>query len=256
MDMSKVIWVDLRFIRDQASSYYCLSRDWEISYISDSNRIDREIRKAAPIFLCFEYDYPDISGLMSLQQARRLFPSLPIIMLTEQHSEVLAIWALRIRVWDYFVKPLQPKDLVTSATAILSQTTLAKDETAKPYQPANLWSTIPTGVRTRICKKTFPAQSFVETHYHEKIYEEKVAQLCGMNTSTFSRSFKKEQGMTFRDYLINYRISKARELLQKPYAVVTAIAYTVGFQDPSYFTRIFRRIVGMSPSRYHETNKI
>lgn len=258
MDTLKVLWVDLRLIREEVSFDRYLSKDCTISRIRDSGQVVHEIDERAPVLLCFEYDYPDISSLSILRQVRCLFPLIPIIMLTEQHSEALAIWALRMQVSDFFVKPLQPENLITSAETILKQVSLQKDTMAYPCQRPNISSNpIPAELRFRPCqkKRTYPAQSFMETHYHEKIYEEEVAQLCGMNVSTFSRSFKKEHGTTFRNYLINYRINKAKELLQNPNAMVTDIAYTVGFHDPSYFARTFRRFVGISPSRYHEDQK-
>ena len=260
MGTSRVFWVDLRFFRDQVSSCDCVSKNLAVSSINSTECLDLEIRKTAPKLICFEYDYPDTTSLSVLRRVRRLFPSMPIIMLTEQHSEALAIWALRVRVWDFFIKPLQAQDLVTSIATILIQENSSRDKTPQSSrQRLNLLSNpIPTELRAPPSQKlkTYPAQLFVDAHYHERIREEEVAQLCGMNASTFSRSFKKEHAKTFRDYLINFRISRARELLQNPNASVTDIAYIVGFQDPSYFTRIFRRIVGMSPSRYREVNKI
>lgn len=246
-----MIWVDLRSIRDQVSSSRNLSEEWEVSRISNSEAIDCEIREVPPILLFFEYDYPDISSLSALRQAKHSFPAIPIIMLTEQHSEALAVWALRIGVRDYLVKPLQPQELVTSVTTVLEERALPKDKTA---QQPSLSNPLPAEVRCRIGsrKKTYPAQAFVENRYHQKIYQEEVAQLCGMNTCTFSRNFKKEHMITFRGYLTKYRIRKAQELLRNPNARVTDIAYTVGFKDPSYFTRTFRRVVGTSPSQYHE----
>lgn len=260
MGTSKILWVDFRFSQNQVSYYHCLNKVWATFCIKKTEGLDLEMRKPTPKLICFEYDYPDTSGLSTLRQARYLFPSMPIIMLTEQHSEELAIWALRLQVWDYFIKPIKAKDLVTSATTILAQEAPTKNkipQSSRPY--LNIFPNhIPTEFRFRSDqgKRTYFAQAFVENHYHEKIYEEVVAQHCGMNASTFSRYFKKEHEMNFRDYLINYRIRKARKLLQKPNTTVADIAYTVGFNDPSYFTRTFRRIVGTSPSHYHEAHKI
>ena len=248
-----MLWVDLSSVRDQASPYCYLNDEWSVYRISNADKIDPEIRRTLPALLCFEYDYPDFSSLSALRQARCSFPSIPIIMLTEQHFEELAIWALRTRVWDYFVKPIQAKELVTSVATLLAEKAPSKNKT---IQQDKLSNPIPVEVRCRPWqkKKTDPAQFFVESHYHERVCEEEVAHLCGVSVSTFSRHFKKEHEMTFRDYLINYRINKASELLQTPNASVTDIAYTVGFHDPSYFTRTFRRIVGMSPSHYREVN--
>lgn len=256
MDISKALWVDLRFIEQQVSSSHYLNNDWAVSRISNADNLDREIRKTTPALLCFEFDYPDTTGLSALRQASCSFPSIPIIMVTEQHSEALAIWALRIRVWDYFIKPLQAKELMRSVATIQMQKAAATDKTTRRFKL--LSNPFPTDARFRANpnKKTHPAQLFVEDNYHRRIYEEELAELCSMNTSTFSRCFKKEHGMTFRNYLVDYRIRKARELLENPNASVSDVAYTVGFHDPSYFTRTFRRVVGASPSHYREGNKI
>lgn len=258
MDTSNAVWVDLRFFQDQASSHHCLSNGWSVCHTSNSTRLHQEIRKANPTLLCFEYDYPDASGLSALRQARHLFPSIPIIMITEQHSEALAVWALRIRVWDYFIKPLQPTDLAKSATKALNQDRVLTKNSSQAPQLNFLTNPIPQELRFRPKqkKKTNLALFFVESHYHENICEESVAKLCGLNISTFSRSFKREHKENFRDYLINFRINKSKELLQNPNASVADVAYTVGFHDPSYFTRTFRRIVGMSPSQYREVSII
>jgi len=258
MDTVKVLWIDLRLAKDEVGFDYYLSTDWVVTHLSDSDQVIRETRANMPQLLCFEYDYPDISSLAVLRQIRHLFPMIPIIMLTEQHSEALAIWALRIRVSDYFVKPLKPQTLVDSAKYILSQTSLQNHTMSQPDQQSKaLFNPIPMEVRFPPShkKRTQLAHTYIETHYHEKIYEEQLAQFCGMNVSTFSRCFKKEYGISFRKYLINYRISKAKELLKHPNALVVDIAYAVGFDDPSYFTRTFGRLVGTCPSRFHEEHK-
>ncbi len=259
MDVLQVLWVDLRSTQEQISFYHYLNREWAVSRVSCIDKIDQKMSENSPGVVCFEYDYPDIPRLSALRQVRCLFPSIPIVMLTKQHSEALAIWALRVQVWDYLVQPFQPQELVASIATLLAADGLSKSEIPYPPQRASLLSNpFPPEVRIQTAqpKKTYPAELFVERHYHEKIYEEEVAQLCGLNAGTFSRHFKKEHKTTFREYLVNYRIFKARELLENPHVTVTDIAYTVGFNDPSYFTRMFRRVVGMSPSHYHQAHKI
>ena len=137
MGISRVLWVDLRFFRDQVSCYHYLNRNWIVSRIHNTEKLYLEIRKTTPTFPCFEYDYPDTSGLSTLRQTSCQFPSIPIIMLTEQHSEALATWALRLHVWDYFVHPLNPWDLLTSAAAILAQKSSSKDKMALQRQLPN-----------------------------------------------------------------------------------------------------------------------
>ena len=71
-----------------------------------------------------------------------------------------------------------------------------------------------------------------------------------MGTFQFSRAFKREHGLTFREFLVRYRIDKARESLKNPRIRVLDSAFVAGFKDPSYFARLFKRYVGVPPSQY------
>jgi DNA-binding response OmpR family regulator len=72
-----------------------------------------------PDVLVAEYDYPDLNALRLLREVRERFPLLPIVIFTLQHSEALAVWALRNRVWDYFVKPLAKRVVQRIVVALL-----------------------------------------------------------------------------------------------------------------------------------------
>ena len=95
-----------------------------------------------------------------------------------------------------------------------------------------------------------PAISFLESNYQKKITENTLASLCGMNPFRFSRCFKKEIGLTFQEYLVRLRIREALRLLGNPNASITDIAFTVGFNDTSYFSRTFKKYLNQSPSEF------
>ena len=65
-----------------------------------------------------------------------------------------------------------------------------------------------------------------------------------------SRVFKEETGTAFHDYRNAVRIGKARQLLLHEDLRITDVASAVGFDDQSYFTKVFRRFTGMTPLRY------
>lgn len=94
------------------------------------------------------------------------------------------------------------------------------------------------------------APQFVQQHFHEKFPASAIAKFCGLSRFQFSRSFHRVFGITFREYLLRYRIREACVRLAKGTAPVTEIAYSVGFHDGSYFARMFRRYTGMLPSQY------
>ena len=213
-----------------------------------------KIPEAAAQVLSFEYDYPDIARLSLLQQTKLNFPSLPIILVTEQHSEALAVWAFRSGVWDYFLVPLVAEEILhclENLEAVIAEQRRGRDRARKVILPANA---LPADARFRSppSKKSVlnAGLSYVERNLHENICQAEIAALCGMNPSQFSRQFKQAYGMTFQSFLIRRRMSEAARLLKNPSASVSDVCFTVGFQDLSYFTRTFRRYVGMTPSRY------
>ena len=76
-----------------------------------------------------------------------------------------------------------------------------------------------------------------------------------MNTSTFyfCKLFKRATGLTFTDYVARVRVEKAKALLLERNRRVSEIAYDVGFQSLTHFNRIFRKIVGQSPTDYRNS---
>ena len=77
---------------------------------------------------------------------------------------------------------------------------------------------------------------------------------CHMSASHFSRTFKKEHGTSFRRYLLRYRLERACELLAMAETSVKQAASAAGFNDYSYFDRVFRHCYGMSPRDYQATH--
>jgi AraC-like DNA-binding protein len=73
-----------------------------------------------------------------------------------------------------------------------------------------------------------------------------------MSSFHFSHEFTEAFSLTFQEFLLRYRILEACKELRHPNISVANVAYSVGFNDPSYFARVFRRYFGLSPSEYCE----
>lgn len=211
-----------------------------------------------PHFLCFEFDNPDPPGMDSLRQARCQRPDLPVLMITGCHSEAVAIWALRMRLWDLLVKPIDVADLrwqfAMLGTLARGQTDASALAAAAdhPLGPHDLWTLpAPGGPQRRL--RTQPAVAHVASHFFSTIALNHAAALCGLCTSQFCRVFLHEQGVSFGKYLLRFRIEQACERLGRADARVNEVAYAVGFNDLSYFAWAFKRQVGVCPSRYRQS---
>lgn len=92
--------------------------------------------------------------------------------------------------------------------------------------------------------------AFVNAEYQNNITLEDAAQRVGLSTYYFSRSFKQTFGKTFVEYLTGVRISHAKQLLKNEGASVKSVCFGVGYSEPNYFGRVFKREVGLTPSEY------
>ena len=92
--------------------------------------------------------------------------------------------------------------------------------------------------------------AYVMKHYVHSISLDDIAMEVGMNRSAFCSYFKKCKGMTFSQFVVQYRLNTACELLKHSQKSVSEICYLVGFNDLPYFIRVFTKSIGMSPSKY------
>ncbi|HLU23251.1 MAG TPA: response regulator [Bacillaceae bacterium] len=95
-------------------------------------------------------------------------------------------------------------------------------------------------------------KAYIDQNYMEDLSLEAVANKFYYNSSYFSQFFKKYYGMTFSKYLLNKRMSVAKNLLLETNKKVYKIAQQSGYKDSKYFNRIFKKEVGLSPEQYRK----
>lgn len=94
------------------------------------------------------------------------------------------------------------------------------------------------------------AREFIREHQADDLSLSDVAKTVNCSTFYFCKMFKKATGLHFTEYLARVRVEKAKNLLLNPNLRISEIAYEVGFQSLTHFNRIFRRLVGESPTEY------
>ena len=96
------------------------------------------------------------------------------------------------------------------------------------------------------------AAQYFSNNYSNKINIEEYAQSRGMSISWFIRSFKKYTGTTPMQYIVSARIINAQLLLETTQYSVSEISRIVGYDNPLYFSRLFHKTKGFSPSEYRK----
>lgn len=103
--------------------------------------------------------------------------------------------------------------------------------------------------------RTHSIKNTVSAHLYTQISVSDLAELCHMSLSTFKREFKNIYATSPLHYINSQRIKKAKDLLTSSPKSIAEIAFQVGYNDPHYFTRLFKKQEGISPSAFREANK-
>jgi len=96
------------------------------------------------------------------------------------------------------------------------------------------------------------AKTYIDSHFGKDISLEDVSRSVDISPYYFSKLFKDETGENFIEYLTNVRIQEAKHLLQNRKLSIKEVCVDSGYSDPNYFSRIFKKYVGVTPSEYRE----
>ncbi|VVO17702.1 helix-turn-helix domain-containing protein [Pseudomonas fluorescens] len=255
-----LLWLDLT--RDQSTEELIAQfrSTCDCRLTKESALLKQDYGQQQPDMICIHFDRPDMQGLSLLLEIKRTLPSVPIAMFTVQHSEELAVWAMRSRVWEYMVLPLSGTEKSRFLHALEQLCELRRNSGFHPRKPhIEHGPSLPESIRLTAEHQKHQALNkvllYIDQHFQESIDQKELAKRCGMTTFRFSRLFKEVNGLGYMDYILSKRMDYARELLDNSQMPITSIGYEVGFKDPSYFARAFKQFAGCTPSEYRQTRR-
>lgn len=149
---------------------------------------------------------------------------------------------------------LQDVKRLEQHTAVLLQSKeiMSEDEIAAAFHRALFnTDTLPPQTSNLIKK----AVAFLHQNYKHALTRREIAAELGLSEDYLTRAFSQELGVSPWDYLTRYRIAQAAERLQSTQDSVGRIGREVGFSDPAYFSRVFRKLKGVSPNEYRQQLK-
>ena len=98
-------------------------------------------------------------------------------------------------------------------------------------------------------------EKYLQEHYKESITNQQLADALSYHPYYISATIKKMTGMTLREYILNFRLEKAKLLLRESLMSVTEISVACGFPSHSYFSMTFSRAFGITPSKYRQKHQ-
>lgn len=195
-----------------------------------------------PDILFLDVQMPLLTGIEVMQEAKRA-GILPYTMILSAYDEFkYCQQALRLGAKEYLLKPVRSSDILQMANH-------AADQLFGKVEKEQLQITEEKNYLVE------QAKEYVEEHYYENLMLSDVAQKIGISAGYLSTLFQKQMAKGFVDYLNEVRIEHACTYLQQNYLKTYEIAYRVGFKDEKYFSRVFKKIKGQSPSEYRKQNQ-
>jgi signal transduction histidine kinase/DNA-binding LacI/PurR family transcriptional regulator/CheY-like chemotaxis protein len=203
-----------------------------------NGRVAIEImQNVRPDLLLLDLMMPEMDGFTLLEHLRQqeMTRDVPVIVLTAQMLSDHDMERLQQGVTAVLQKG------IFSAEEVLSQIEVTLKHGKRLGSPAQ-----------RLVRR---AQAYIHDHFDEEFTRGNLANYLGVNERYLTRCFHEEMRITPISYLNRYRIKQAKQLLEEGEYSITEAAMRVGFADSSYFGRVFRQEMGISPRAYQLTRQ-
>lgn len=208
-----------------------------------------------------DIEMPGINGLEAAELIRKKDKKCSIIFLTAFDEFSYAKRAIMVKAMDYLLKPVAVEELVDVLEEAIRQVHLnenEKQENVHGYEAdregGTTEETAPerehAAENLRMNAVADSIRKFIETHYMEDIALQDVAAAMNYSDAYFCKLFKQCFDKSFVSYLTWFRIEKAKEMLGDILINVKDVSTKVGYRDSNYFAKVFKRMVGVTPSEY------
>lgn len=206
------------------------------------------IREYKPDIVFSDIAMPGLNGLDMIAGLKSEFPQMLICILTGYRDFDYAQQAIRLGVTRFLLKPSNMDEIEEALKAMtlqLGRETVNTEETIKSENDEK-----ETAASSFIVKN---ALKYIENNYMQKLSLSEVAEKTYVSQWHLSKLLNKHTGNNFSELLNNVRIKKAVELLKDPSLRIGNIAEEVGFLDMAHFSRVFKKIMGVSANEFRNT---
>ncbi len=258
---------DHQIVREGFRSLLEYERDIEVvGEVETGRQAVAIVKKLRPDVVLMDIAMPRLNGLEATRQIRRDFPDTKVVILSAYNDDAYVEQVMRQKPTaaqfnrvatklkqngvdgdDVALKDAYFKTAVVSQKKLDSTTHLlsifAEHLSMKSNQIMMQQANAEPPVITR-------AKQYIQEHFIEELSLERLAAAVHTSTFYFCKLFKKATGINFNQYVARTRAEKAKNLLLNLNLRISEIAYEVGFQSLTHFNRMFKKIVGQSPTEY------
>lgn len=209
------------------------------------------IKSEKPDIIFTDISMPKMDGLLMIAALKSEFPNMQISILTGFRDFDYAQQAIRLGVTRFLLKPskfdelTEAIDVMTGKVKALSLINEPQEETPETESNDSAGSFV---VKNAI--------KYMQEHYNEKLRLSDVADEVFVSQWHLSKLLNRHTGSNFSELLNSVRVEKAKELLKTPSLRICDIAEEVGFTDLTHFSRVFKKLEGISANEYRNSINI
>lgn len=238
MSVKLLIADDEDIIRNGIGKYVKLHTDrFEKIFLAENGQEAIELMlKHNPDIMLLDVQMPLRTGLDVMREAKQAGLE-PITVILSGYDEFkYAQQALKLGARDYVLKPVRSSDILEMLLSFA-------DEIEEPEGKVQEKS-------ENISHAVALAKEYIDENYYESLTLQQVAEQAAISPGYLSTLFNQELGIGIVDYQNQVRISHACVYLQQNYFKTYEIAYKIGFNDEKYFSKVFKKVMGVTPSEY------
>ena len=227
-----------------------LGREAEVRMVENGRlAVDAASLWAADVVL-MDIEMPGINGIDAARQILAQRPECKLIFITAYSLFTYAHEAVKLGACDYILKPVDPDDVERAVRRAEAQAEAQRQlEAMAAAASGELLESADNYDKAAVLMGK--VKKYLQHNY--MMYDislDSVSAILNLNASYFSSLFKRTFQVNFLDYLTELRMDAAKELLRDPQRSTAEVANMVGYESANYFTRAFKKKVGMTPTEY------
>lgn len=244
--MYKVLIIDdIALVRDAVK----MLGQWELFEITEIYEAGnaREgldiIRKHCPDIIITDMKMPVMDGTALLQYLEKEHIPGKIIVISGFSDFSYMRTAIQSGVIDYILKPIDPQDLNNALSSAFEQLEQERrsDDDKRAVTDIETTNSVVRDIK-----------EYVHRNYKTEISLADLADHLYLSKEHLSRLFKKETGQNLFSYIMDLKMQEAKRLLTETDHTIDDIAFSLGFHDGNYFSKVFKKNVGTSPGSYRK----